>query len=59
MLEQDDFAGVWAKITPMNKTSTVADIANAVLFFASPASRQITGAISCSRWRLDLREPIS
>jgi len=43
MLEQDDFAGVWAKITPTNKTSTVADIANAVLFFASPASRQITG----------------
>jgi NAD(P)-dependent dehydrogenase (short-subunit alcohol dehydrogenase family) len=43
MLEQDDFAGVWGKITPMGKTSTVGDIANAILFFASPASRQITG----------------
>jgi 3-oxoacyl-[acyl-carrier protein] reductase len=43
MLEQDDFAGVWAKITPMGKTSTVGDIANAVLFFAAPSSRQITG----------------
>jgi len=43
LLEQDDFEGVWSKITPMGKTSTVADIANAVLFFAAPESRQITG----------------
>jgi 3-oxoacyl-[acyl-carrier protein] reductase len=43
MLEQEDFEGVWAGITPMGKISTVKDIANAALFFVAPASRQITG----------------
>jgi len=42
-LEQEDFEGVWAGITPMGKISTVTDIANAALFFVSPASRQVTG----------------
>jgi NAD(P)-dependent dehydrogenase (short-subunit alcohol dehydrogenase family) len=43
MQEQENYEGIWASITPMKKISTVHDIANAALFFVSPASRQITG----------------
>ena len=42
-LELEDYEGAWGKVTPMGRPSHVADIANAVLFFVAPASRQITG----------------
>ncbi len=38
-----DYIKTWSRITPMGKPATVADIANAALFFVSPASRHITG----------------
>ncbi len=41
--ELKDYEGTWGKITPMGRPSHVEDIANAVLFFVSPASRQVTG----------------
>jgi glucose 1-dehydrogenase len=41
--ELKDYEGTWGKITPMGRPSHVEDIANAALFFVSPASRQITG----------------
>lgn len=37
------YVNTWSRITPMGKPATVADIANAALFFVSPASRHITG----------------
>jgi glucose 1-dehydrogenase len=43
LLEQDDFEGSWAKITPLGKIATPCDIANAALFLVSPSSRHITG----------------
>jgi glucose 1-dehydrogenase len=42
-LTYEDYIGAWSAITPMGRPSTVSDIANAVLFFLSPASRHITG----------------
>lgn len=42
-LTYDDYINAWSAITPMGKPATVADIANAVLFLLSPASRHITG----------------
>ena len=39
----DDYVNAWSAITPMGRPATVDDIANAVLFFLSPASRHITG----------------
>jgi glucose 1-dehydrogenase len=41
--ELKDYEGTWGRITPTGRPSYVEDIANAVLFFVSPASRQITG----------------
>ncbi len=38
-----EYINTWSRITPMGKPATVADIANAALFFVSPASRHITG----------------
>jgi glucose 1-dehydrogenase len=42
-LELKDYAGTWGRITPMGRPAYVADIANAALFFVSPASRHVTG----------------
>ncbi|MBX2920879.1 MAG: SDR family oxidoreductase [Chitinophagaceae bacterium] len=38
-----EYINTWSRITPMGRPATVQDIANAVLFFVSPASRHITG----------------
>ncbi|MDP9081161.1 MAG: SDR family oxidoreductase [Bacteroidota bacterium] len=38
-----EYRETWSRITPMGKPATVEDIANAALFFVSPASRHITG----------------
>ena len=42
-LEQNDFEGVWAGITPLKKIAQPIDIANAALFLVAPTSRHITG----------------
>ena len=42
-LTYEDYINAWSAITPMGRPATVNDIANAVLFFLSPASRHITG----------------
>lgn len=38
-----EYINTWSRITPMGRPATVSDIANAALFFVSPASRHITG----------------
>jgi len=42
-LQDTEYTNTWARITPMGRPANVADIANAALFFVSPASRHITG----------------
>jgi glucose 1-dehydrogenase len=42
-LEDEDYKNTWARITPTGRAGTVEDVANAVLFLASPAAGQITG----------------
>jgi 3-oxoacyl-[acyl-carrier protein] reductase len=42
-LEDKDYEKTWSRITPMGRPATVEDVANAVLFLASPESRHITG----------------
>jgi glucose 1-dehydrogenase len=42
-LTYEDYINAWSAITPMGRPATVGDIANAVLFLLSPASRHITG----------------
>jgi NAD(P)-dependent dehydrogenase (short-subunit alcohol dehydrogenase family) len=42
-LEDADYESIWSRITPMGRPGTVEDVANAVLFLVSPASRHITG----------------
>jgi NAD(P)-dependent dehydrogenase (short-subunit alcohol dehydrogenase family) len=42
-LETPDYAGTWAKLTPLGRIGTPADVARAVLFFASEASDFVTG----------------
>jgi NAD(P)-dependent dehydrogenase (short-subunit alcohol dehydrogenase family) len=42
-LTYEDYIGAWSAITPMGRLANISDIANAVLFFLSPASRHITG----------------
>ncbi len=42
-LNDEDYEKTWSRITPMKRPATVDDIANAVLFMVSPASRHITG----------------
>jgi len=42
-LEADDYAGTWAKLTPVGRVGTPADVARAVAFFASDGSDFITG----------------
>ena len=41
--EDPDYVSIWSRITPSNRPSSTADIANAALFLVSPNSRQITG----------------
>jgi NAD(P)-dependent dehydrogenase (short-subunit alcohol dehydrogenase family) len=41
--ELPDYAGYFASLTPMGRVGTPEDVADAVLFLASPASRFITG----------------
>lgn len=38
-----EYIKTWSRITPMGRPATTEDIANAALFFVSPASRHITG----------------
>jgi len=42
-LRDKEYMETWSRITPLGKPATVEDIANAALFFVSPASRHITG----------------
>lgn len=42
-LQDTDYTNTWSAITPMGRPARVSDIANAVLFLVSPASRHITG----------------
>ena len=42
-MEDTEYKNIWARITPMGRAGTVADVANAVLFLVSPDARQITG----------------
>jgi len=42
-LEDKDYEKTWSHLTPMGRPATVEDVANAVLFLASPESRHITG----------------
>lgn len=43
LIEDPDYIDIWSRITPTNRPSTVADVANAALFLVSPFSRQIMG----------------
>jgi len=42
-LKDTEYTDTWSRITPMGRPANVEDIANAALFFVSPASRHITG----------------
>jgi glucose 1-dehydrogenase len=42
-IENPDYLEIWSKITPTQRPSTTADVANAALFLVSPFSRQIMG----------------
>jgi NAD(P)-dependent dehydrogenase (short-subunit alcohol dehydrogenase family) len=42
-MEEENYDKIWARVIPTGRACTVEDIANAVLFLVSPASRQITG----------------
>jgi NAD(P)-dependent dehydrogenase (short-subunit alcohol dehydrogenase family) len=41
--EAQDFAGTWAKLTPLGRIGTPFDVGRAVVFFASESSAFITG----------------
>jgi 3-oxoacyl-[acyl-carrier protein] reductase len=41
--ESPDYAATWAPITPLRRVGTPEDIADVVMFFASPAARFVTG----------------
>jgi len=41
--EADDYAGTWAKLTPVGRVGTPADVARAVAFFAGDGADFITG----------------
>ncbi|WP_273784695.1 SDR family NAD(P)-dependent oxidoreductase [Brucella intermedia] len=41
--EQPDYAGTWARITPLRRVGTPDDISGPVLFLASDAARFVTG----------------
>jgi 3-oxoacyl-[acyl-carrier protein] reductase len=42
-LETADFAGTWAKLTPLGRVGTPEDVARAIVFFASDAAEFISG----------------
>jgi len=42
-LEDAEYAGIWAKLTPMGRPASVADIASTALFLVSDKARHITG----------------
>jgi NAD(P)-dependent dehydrogenase (short-subunit alcohol dehydrogenase family) len=42
-LEAGDYAGTWAKLTPLGRVGQPADVARAVVFLASDAAEFITG----------------
>ncbi len=42
-MNDSDYEKTWSRITPIGKPATTNEIANAVLFLVSPASRHITG----------------
>lgn len=42
-LEEEDYAGVWAKINPNQRVGRPEDVAHTVSFILNPASRHITG----------------
>lgn len=42
-LEAGDYAGTWAKLTPLGRVGTPADVGRAVVFFCSPMSEFVTG----------------
>jgi 3-oxoacyl-[acyl-carrier protein] reductase len=41
--ETPDYAGTWAKLTPLGRVGTTVDVARAILFFASDAAEFISG----------------
>jgi NAD(P)-dependent dehydrogenase (short-subunit alcohol dehydrogenase family) len=41
--EAGDYAGTWARLTPLGRVGQPADIGNAVVFFAGPMSEFVTG----------------
>lgn len=41
--EAPGYAETWAKVTPLGRVGQVADVADVVMFFASPAARFVTG----------------
>jgi glucose 1-dehydrogenase len=43
LVEDEDYVGMWSKITPMGRPARVEDIANAVLFLVSDEAKHITG----------------
>jgi NAD(P)-dependent dehydrogenase (short-subunit alcohol dehydrogenase family) len=42
-LEAGDYAGTWARVTPLGRVGTPLDIGRAVVFFAGPGSDFVTG----------------
>jgi NAD(P)-dependent dehydrogenase (short-subunit alcohol dehydrogenase family) len=42
-VESPDYAAAWSPITPLRRVGTPEDVADVVLFFASPAARFVTG----------------
>ena len=42
-LEAPDYAGTWAKLTPLGRVGTPQDVARAILFFASDAAAFVSG----------------
>ncbi|MEO6844392.1 MAG: SDR family oxidoreductase [Ginsengibacter sp.] len=42
-LNDPDYEKIWSELTPMGRPATVADIANAALFFVSDDAKHITG----------------
>jgi NAD(P)-dependent dehydrogenase (short-subunit alcohol dehydrogenase family) len=43
LAESPDYAAAWAPLTPLGRVGTPQDVADVVLFFASPAARFVTG----------------
>jgi 3-oxoacyl-[acyl-carrier protein] reductase len=43
LAESPDYAAAWAPLTPLGRIGTPQDVADVVLFFASPAARFVTG----------------